>query len=309
MRLVQYDNGGHVGVGVEVGEQVFYAGYPDMLSFIRDGDRAMDRAHEAARASGRPVRFDKLAAPITNPGKIFGSGPNYLGHGREDPDWVPANEPQWDFIKLASSITGPYDDIVIPPSDDVILRGPGSSARFAAEHGFAVDWEVELAVVIGSTAKNVGRAEAWDYIFGYTILNDVSARSVQFEFNQRDLGKNFDTFAPMGPCIVTKDEIPDLRDVRLESFVNGDRKQSDLVADQLNLPDVAIEWLSSIIRLDPGDVLSTGTPAGIGTFADPVQFLQLDDVVRCTASTIGHIENRVVAGADRTNRVRVARAG
>ncbi len=309
MRLVQYDNGGQLGVGVETGEQVFYTGYADMLSLIRDGQRALDRANEAAQAGGRPVRFDKLAAPITGPGKIFGSGPNYLGHGREDPDWVPANEPQWDFIKLASSITGPYDDIVIPPADDVILRGPGSSARFATEHGFAVDWEVELAVVLGATAKNVRREDAGDYIFGYTILNDVSARSVQFEFNQRDLGKNFDTFAPMGPCIVTKDEIDDLRNVRLESFVNGDRKQSDLVADQLNLPDVAIEWLSSIIRLDPGDVLSTGTPAGVGTFADPVQFLQVGDVVRCTASTIGHIENRVVPGTHRTNPARPARAG
>jgi 2,4-diketo-3-deoxy-L-fuconate hydrolase len=308
MRLVQYDNGGQLGVGVEVGEQVFYTGYGDMLLFIRDGDRAMDLAAEAARAKGRPVRYDKLAAPITNVGKIFGSGPNYLGHGREDPDWVPADEPQWDFIKLASSITGPYDDIVIPPANDVILRGPGSSARFAAEHGFAVDWEVELAVVVGATAKNVRREDAADYIFGYTILNDVSARSVQFEFNQRDLGKNFDTFAPMGPCIVTKDEIADLGDVRLESFVNGERKQSDLVADQLNPPDVAIEWLSSIIRLDPGDILSTGTPAGIGTFADPVQFLHVGDVVKCTASTIGHIENRVILGTQRTNPARTARA-
>jgi 2,4-diketo-3-deoxy-L-fuconate hydrolase len=302
MRLVQYQNGDQQGVGVMRDDEIVYAGYGDMLSFIRDGERAMDAARRALDA-GRPVRYDKLLAPITNSGKIFGSGPNYLGHGQEDPDWVPADEPQWDFIKLTSSVTGPYDDIVIPPADDVIKRGPGSKAKFAEEWGFAVDYEVELGVVMGTTAKNVRREDADDHVFGYTIINDAGSRSVQFYFGQRDLGKNFDTFCPMGPCIVTRDEIPDVRQVRVEAYVNGERRQSELVADQLNLPDVAIEWLSSIIRLDPGDVLSTGTPAGCGTFMDPPQFLRPGDVVKCTASGIGYIENHVVAGSARTRPV------
>jgi 2-keto-4-pentenoate hydratase/2-oxohepta-3-ene-1,7-dioic acid hydratase in catechol pathway len=302
MRLVQYLNGDQLGVGVMRDDEVVFAGYSDMLSFIRDGERALDRARDALER-GRAVRYDKLAAPITNSGKIFGSGPNYLGHGKEDPDWVPADEPQWDFIKLTSSVTGPYDDIVIPPADDVIKRGPGSEAKFAEKHGFAVDYEVEFGVVIGKTAKNVRREVANEHIFGYTIINDVGSRSVQFSFNQRDLGKNFDTFCPMGPCIVTLDEVRDLGAVRLEAIVNGETRQSELVADQLNLPDVAIEWLSSIIRLDPGDVLSTGTPAGCGTFMDPPTFLSPGDVVRCTASGIGHIENNVVAGTARTRPV------
>lgn len=293
MRLVQYDNGGHVGVGVEVGQQVFYTGYSDMLSFIRDGDRALDRAREAARANGRPVQFDKLAAPITNPGKIFGSGPNYLGHGREDPDWVPANEPQWDFIKLASAITGPYDDIVIPPSDDVILRGPGSSARFAAEHGFAVDWEVELAVVIGSTAKNVRRAEAWDYVFGYTILNDVSARSVQFEFNQRDLGKNFDTFAPMGPCLVTSDELVSPEDTKLMTMVNNKMVQDGTTRDWIFPLRKLISALTHFMTLEPGDVVATGSPAGAGAFSKPQRFLKPGDTVTLEVQNIGQLENPV----------------
>jgi 2,4-didehydro-3-deoxy-L-rhamnonate hydrolase len=298
MRLVQYDNGGQIGVGVQVGEEVHYAGYGDMLDFIRDGDRALDRAHDA-EAAGRPVHYDKLIAPITNAGKIFGSGPNYLSHGVEDPEWVPADEPMWDFIKLTSAVTGPYDDIVIPPNDDVIKRLPGGPARFS-EHGFAVDWEVEFAVVIAKTAKNV-RKENWlDHVFGYTIINDAGSRSVQFYFGQRDMGKNFDTFSPMGPCIVTKDEIPDITKVRIESFVNGEQMQSELVGDQLNLPDVAIEWISSVIRLNPGDVLSTGTPAGCGTFQDPPRFLKPGDVVRCSASGIGYIENHVVLGSART---------
>jgi 2,4-didehydro-3-deoxy-L-rhamnonate hydrolase len=299
MRLVQFLNGDQLGVGVLRDDEVVYAGYPDMLAFIQDGERAMDRARTAI-ASGRPVRYDKLTAPITNAGKIFGSGPNYLAHGKEDPDWVPADEPQWDFIKLSSSVTGPYDDIVIPPADDVIIRGPGSPAKFAAEWGFAVDYEVELGVVIGRTAKHVRREDAEAHIFGYTIIDDVGARSVQFHFGQRDLAKNFDTFGPMGPCIVTRDELPDIRGMRIEAFVNGERRQSELIADQLNLPDVAIEWISSIIRLDPGDVLSTGTPAGCGTFMDPPRFLQPGDVVRCTAEGIGFIENRVVLGTERT---------
>jgi 2-keto-4-pentenoate hydratase/2-oxohepta-3-ene-1,7-dioic acid hydratase in catechol pathway len=300
MRLVQYVNGDQVGVGVMRGDEVVYAGYADMREFIEDGERALDRAR-SAHENGRPVRYDKLAAPLTTSHTIFGSGPNYLSHGQEDPEWVPSDEPMWDFIKLTTAVTGPYDDIVIPPADDVIKRGPGSPARHAEEWGFAVDWEVELGVVIGKRAKNVQRANAWDHVFGYTIIDDVGARSVQFHFGQRDLGKNFDTFAPMGPCIVTRDEIPDLGAMRIESFVNGERRQSELIADQLNPPDVAIEWLSSIITLRPGDVLSTGTPAGCGTFMDPPQFLRPGDVVRCTASGIGHIENRVVAGTARTN--------
>jgi 2-keto-4-pentenoate hydratase/2-oxohepta-3-ene-1,7-dioic acid hydratase in catechol pathway len=299
MRLVQYRNGDQQGVGVLRDEEVIYAGYADMLSFIQDGDRALDHARRSLE-TGSPIRYDKLLAPITNSGKMFGSGPNYLGHGQEDPDWVPADEPQWDFIKLTSSVTGPYDDIVIPPADDVIKRGPGSKAKFAQDWGFAVDYEVEFGVVIGKTAKNVRRADAYEHVFGYTVINDVGSRSVQFHFGQRDLAKNFDTFCPMGPCIVTRDEIEDLSQVRTEAYVNDELRQSELISDQLNLPDVAIEWLSSIIRLDPGDVLSTGTPAGCGTFMNPPRFLQPGDVVRCTATGIGHIENRVVQGTART---------
>jgi len=299
MKLVQYDNGGQIGVGVLVGDEVRYAGYEDMLSFIRDGDRALDRARDAAE-TGRPARYDKLTAPITNSGKIFGSGPNYLSHGQEDPDWEPSDQPRWDFIKLTSAVTGPYDEIVIPPNDDVIKRVPGGNAKFS-EHGFAVDWEVEFAVVIGKTAKNVRREDWLDHVLGYTIINDVGARSVQFYLNQWDMAKNFDTFSPMGPCIVTKDEIPDISEVLIESYVNGQRMQHEYVRDQLNPPDVAIEWISSVIRLDPGDILSTGTPAGCGTFMNPPQFLKPGDVVKCSASGIGHIENHVVAGMARTH--------
>lgn len=300
MRLVQYSSNGATGVGVLRDEDVVATGYGDMLSFIRDGEAALTAARKALESGGDTVGDHKLLAPITNPGKIWGSGPNYQSHGDEDPDWIPADEPMWDFIKLSSAITGPYDDIVIPPNDDVIKRLPGGPAQFS-EFGFAVDWEVELGVVIGKDGKNVRRGDAHEHIFGYTVINDVGARSVQFYFGQRDLGKNFDTFCPMGPCIVTADEIEDPASMVLESYVNGDRKQHESVGDQLNPPDVAIEWLSSVSRLDAGDVLSTGTPAGVGTFSDPVQFLSPGDVVRCSISGIGHIENNVVQGTARTH--------
>ncbi len=178
----------------------------------------------------------------------------------------------------------------------MIRRAPGGSARFS-EHGFAVDYEVEFGVVIGTTARHVRREDAMDHVFGYTIFNDVGARSVQFHNGQRDLAKNFETFCPMGPWIVTRDELPDWEGVRIESHVNGELRQRALVKEQIGPPPVAIEWLSSVMRLNPGDCLMTGTPAGCGTFMDPPRFLVPGDIVTCSASGIGELTNPVVAGS------------
>jgi 2-keto-4-pentenoate hydratase/2-oxohepta-3-ene-1,7-dioic acid hydratase in catechol pathway len=298
MRIVQYLNGGQMGCGVQVGDDVFFAGYGDTLSLIRDGDRGLETAARAA-AESDPVRYDRLIAPLTNPGKIFGSGVNYASHGDEDPGYVFPDEVVWDFIKLPSAIIGPGDPIVIPPTDDVIVRQPGSAAQLS-EHGFAVDYEVELGVVIGKRTKNVAREDALEHIFGYTVFNDVGSRSVQFHNRQADLGKNFDTFCPMGPCIVTKDDLPDWQQIRVESYVNGERRQSALVGEQIAPPPVGIEWLSSIITIEPGDCLSTGTPAGCGTFMNPPRFLEPGDTVTVSASGIGELTNPVVAGEART---------
>jgi 5-carboxymethyl-2-hydroxymuconate isomerase len=209
------------------------------------------------------------------------------------------DEVVWDFIKLASAIVGPGDPIVIPPADDVIVRRSGGVAQFA-EHGFAVDYEVEFGVVLATHAKNVRREEALEHVFGYTVFNDVGSRSVQFHNGQRDLGKNFDTFCPMGPCIVTKDELPDWQAIRIQSHVNGELRQDALVGEQIGAPPVAIEWLSSVITLEPGDCLMTGTPAGCGTFMDPPRFLQPGDTVTVSANGIGELTNPVVAGTART---------
>jgi 2-keto-4-pentenoate hydratase/2-oxohepta-3-ene-1,7-dioic acid hydratase in catechol pathway len=298
MRIVQYEAGGRMGCGVEVDGAVFATGYADTLTLIRDGQRGLERAHDAPDA-GDAVAVDCILAPLTNPGKIFGSGVNYTSHGDEEPGFVFPDEVVWDFVKVASAIVGPGEPIVIPPADDVIVRGPGSTAPFS-EHGFAVDYEVELGVVLGTRARNVSREDALDHVFGYTVFNDVGARSVQFHNGQRDLAKNFDTFCPMGPCIVTKDELPDWEAIRIESRVNGELRQSALVGEQIGPPPVAIEWLSSVITLDAGDCLMTGTPAGCGTFLDPPRFLQPGDVVAVSASGIGELTNPVVEGAART---------
>jgi 2-keto-4-pentenoate hydratase/2-oxohepta-3-ene-1,7-dioic acid hydratase in catechol pathway len=298
MRIVQYQAGGSIGCGVELEREVYATEYADTLALIRDGDRGLERALEASER-GDPVAVDRILAPLTNPGKIFGSGVNYRSHGDEEPGFVFPDEVAWDFIKLASAIVGPGEPIVIPPAGDVIVRQPGSAAPFS-EHGFAVDYEVELGVVLGARARNVRREDALEHVFGYTVFNDVGSRSVQFHNGQRDLGKNFDTFCPMGPCIVTKDELPDWEAIRIESRVNGELRQQALVGEQIGPPPVAIEWLSSVITLEPGDCLMTGTPAGCGTFLDPPSFLQPGDTVMVSASGIGDLTNPVVQGTART---------
>jgi 2,4-diketo-3-deoxy-L-fuconate hydrolase len=296
MKIVQYRTGDAVGCGVQVGDDVFATGYATTLALVEDGARGLEAAAKAAE--GEPIAVDRTIHPI-KPWKIFGSGVNYKAHGEEAANFVPPTEPRWDFIKLSSAVIGPGEEIVIPPADDVILRGPGSDLSYA-ELGFAVDYEVELGVVLGKRAKNVRAEDAGDYILGYTVINDVSARSVQLNNGQVDLGKSFDTFCPMGPWILTRDELPDITSVRIQSRVNGELRQDSLISDQLFLPHAAIEWLSSIITLEPGDVLSTGTPAGIGLFRDPPALLQPGDTVTVSASGIGEVTNPVVAGTART---------
>jgi 2-keto-4-pentenoate hydratase/2-oxohepta-3-ene-1,7-dioic acid hydratase in catechol pathway len=288
MRLCTYQRGETTGVGVQLDGQIYPTAYADMLSLIRDGDNGLDAARQATNTT--PIPIDRLLAPIPRPGTIFGSGVNYRSHGDEEPGYVFPDEPQIDFIKTPNAVVGPGDDIVIPPHDRIIVR----------PDGYKVDYEVEFGVVIGRRARNVGQADALDYVFGYTVFNDVGSRGVQFPKRpglgrQADLGKNFDTFMPMGPVIVTSDEIPDLAKAHIRAWVNGELRQDAYLAEQLFPVPVLIEWISSIITMEPGDCISTGTPAGCGTFRQPPVFLQPGDVVNVAEDTIGELENRVVA--------------
>jgi 2,4-didehydro-3-deoxy-L-rhamnonate hydrolase len=294
MRLCTFEANGQSAVGVERDGQVWPTGYADMLALIADGDAGLARA-SAHAAAAAPIVPDRLQAPIPRPGVIFGSGVNYRAHGDEEPGAHTPTEPRIDFIKLPGAVIGPDAPIVIPPADGVIRR----------PQGFQVDYEVEFGVVIGRRCKGTTQADALDCVFGYTLFNDVGSRAVQFgvdplvgdrKWLQADLGKNFDTFAPMGPVIVTKDEIPDLSRAHLRCWVNGELRQETTLALQLFPAPVVIEWISSIITLQPGDCLSTGTPGGIGTFMDPPRYLKPGDVVTVAEDTIGQMTNPVVAG-------------
>ena len=216
----------------------------------------------------------RLLAPV-EPGKVVAIGLNYMDHIREsgvEPPKVPLV-----FAKFPSSITGPQDPIRLP--QELTQR---------------VDWEVELAVVIGSRARNVAREDALAHVDGYTVANDVSARDLQFSDGQWVRGKSLDTFCPLGPVVVTADEIPDPQGLRLTTRVNGELVQ-DATTD-LMVFDVAtlISFCSHSFTLEPGDVLLTGTPWGCGEFMDPKRSLAPGDVVECEIEGIGALRNPVL---------------
>jgi 2-keto-4-pentenoate hydratase/2-oxohepta-3-ene-1,7-dioic acid hydratase in catechol pathway len=258
-----------------------------MLELIRGGEEnlrlaraAMDFAASTnSTTTARSWRFSledtKLLAPIPRPGKIFCSGLNYRSHVTENPGAAFLDDPRF-FVKVPTAVIGPGEPI----------RWPGSR--------FQVDYEVELAVVIGHTAYRLTRDNAMQHVFGYTILHDVSARWVQFKDKNEDMGKNFDTFAPLGPCIVTRDEIPDPRRLRLTLKLN-DRVMQDGTNEDWCFPlPRLLEWLTMGITLDPGDIVSTGTPAGIGYFRSPRVFLKPGDVCELEIPGIGTLVNPVV---------------
>ncbi|HQO27048.1 MAG TPA: fumarylacetoacetate hydrolase family protein, partial [Acidobacteriota bacterium] len=183
------------------------------------------------------------------------------------------------FTKATTAVNGPHGDIPLDP-------------RVTAQ----LDWEVELAVVIGRAGKNIPKAAAMDHVFGYTVLNDVSARDVQSNHGgQFFKGKSLDGACPMGPWIVTADELTDPHRLRLTSRVNGAVKQDASTAEFIFDIPTLIEWLSLGLTLLPGDVLATGTPSGVGFARTPPEFLQPGDVVECAIEGIGGIRNRIVS--------------
>lgn len=258
----------------------------DMLEFLRGGEAALQSARDAlafmAKRPAVPVggrltyAFEevKILAPIPRPGKILCTGINYRGHKEENPNATMPSEPFF-FSKLPSAVVGPGEPIIQPAQTDQL------------------DYEVEFAVVIGRTMKRTAESDVMDCIAGYTILHDVSARDVQFKDNQITLGKNFDTFCPLGPCIVTRDELPNPGNVKLRSFVNGKLMQDGSTVEWVFPLPKLLSFLSSIMTLEPGDVVSTGTPAGVGVFRKPQVFLKPGDVVRLEAEGIGVLENPV----------------
>ncbi|XP_045475939.1 fumarylacetoacetate hydrolase domain-containing protein 2-like [Harmonia axyridis] len=216
-----------------------------------------------------------LLPPIMRPDKVICIGLNYRNFCDELHITCP-NEPVA-FSKFPSCITGPYSDIRLPKISN------------------QVDWEVELAVVIGKEAKDVPANEAFNYILGYTIAQDISARDWQVRNGgQYLLSKSMDTFCPLGPYIVTRDEIPDPHNLTLRCWVNGVLKQEGNTRDLVHKIDKLIEHLSSVTTLYPGDLILTGTPCGVGYYKNPPEFLKPGDIVESEIEGIGKMLNHVV---------------
>ena len=279
MKLVRYRDGAEPGVGAIKGDGIVPLGndYPTMLAIIEGGPAAL-RAIEAKLAGAQPVipiTDAQLLAPIERPGKYLAIGMNYGKHLEEaDRLGVPRASHQVWFNKQTTCLAGPYEAIE-----------PGHTEK--------LDYEVELGAVIGKLAKNVAEAEAKNYVFGYVVANDVSARDFQFHSQTMTMGKSFDTHGPIGPWIVTADEIADPHALELKCFVNGEQRQSSNTSLMIANLWQQIAYLSSAFTLEPGDLIATGTPEGVGAGMQPPAFLQPGDVVRCEIEGIGAIENTV----------------
>ena len=257
---------------------------PDILSFLKGDSEYWNLAGEiltwAANLSSeqdllRPLSQTQLAPVVPNPSKIICIALNYMDHCREQKVEVPKSPVL--FAKFPSALIGSQDNITWPPA--------------ASQQ---VDYEAELAVVIGRTARNVPAERAYDYIAGYTISNDISARDVQFSDGQWVRGKSFDTFFPFGPFLATPDEVGDPGHLQILCRLNG-RLVQDSNTDQLifKIPEL-LEFITSTCTLFPGDVISTGTPNGVGVFRKPQIFLQQGDLIEVEIEKLGCLRNHVV---------------
>lgn len=226
------------------------------------------------RAGAAPLEGARLRAPL-RPGKIVAIGLNYMDHVRETGMEKPARPLV--FTKFTTSVIGDGEPIRI---DRAITR--------------RVDWEVELGVVVGRTMTGVEEADALDHVFGYVAANDVSARDVQFGDGQWVRGKSLDTFCPLGPVVVTRDEIADPQALRLRTVVNGEAVQDSTTAEMVFGVAELLSFCSRSFTLEPGDVLLTGTPWGCGEFMDPIRSLRGGDVVAVEVEGIGTVANPVV---------------
>jgi 2-keto-4-pentenoate hydratase/2-oxohepta-3-ene-1,7-dioic acid hydratase in catechol pathway len=259
------------------------AGFHDLLSLIAGGADAMDRVLRWVESAPGGERFDpsgmKLHAPIPRPPKIICIGLNYRDHAEESKMAIP--EVPTVFSKYTTAVTGHMHPIVLPRN----------SAK--------TDYEAELAVVIGKGGRHIRESQWRDHVFGYTILNDVSARDFQMATSQWMMGKTFDTFAPMGPAIVTTDEIEDPHNLNISLTLNGQVMQNSNTRNLIFDVPKLIAHLSSVFTLEPGDVISTGTPAGVGFVRKPPVYLQPGDEVVVQVQGLGQLMNPVVAETTR----------
>ena len=253
-------------------------GYADAESFIAAGDRALHSARSLiadGKSGSLPAASVQLLSPLLHPPRIFCVGLNYVDHAAES-KMVVQGVPTI-FMKLASGITGPDSDIVLPANS----KQP--------------DYEAELAVVIGRRASNVTHENWRECVFGYTILNDVSARDVQLATSQWTLGKSFPTFCPMGPWVVTADELTDPHRLDVRLTIDGETMQQANTRDLIFDIPAVLGYISAIVPLEPGDIVSTGTPQGVGLGRTPPRWMRPGEEIAIEISGIGRLVNRTVA--------------
>ena len=255
---------------------------PDILALLATDDwmswlQALLAAPSGGSTVTTPLAELRLRAPIPRPGKILAIGRNYLDHVNEA---ALTSLPEWPklFPLFPSNVVGPEDDIVKPTMTEQL------------------DWEVEVGVVIGRRAEHVPEDEAMGYVAGYTVINDISARDVQLSDEQLTLGKNFATFCPMGPALTLVDELPDPSGLQLRLRLNGQQMQSAGTAQMIFPIPYLVAFLSYVMPLEPGDVIASGTPSGVGIFRKPPVLLQPGDVLEAEIDGVGTLRNTVVAG-------------
>ncbi|MBF0223835.1 MAG: fumarylacetoacetate hydrolase family protein [Desulfobacterales bacterium] len=278
MRLIRFfNNNGEIRPGILQGNLIIdlkkvFPDIPDISeTFFKEGWIETIASATLPKASKLDVH---ISYPVCCPSKIICLGKNYIEHAKEGGFDLPKKP--LIFSKSANTLTGPFDPVIMPKTSS------------------QVDWEVELAVIIGKQGKGISKQDAHSYVAGFTVMNDVSARDVQFSESQWFRGKSFDTFAPLGPSIVTPDEIGGLdkaQNLRLTAKVNGKIMQDGNTKDMIfDIPSI-IEDISQDMTLMPGDIISTGTPAGVGIFRNPPILLKSGDIVECEVEKIGIIRN------------------
>ncbi|MFC7400607.1 fumarylacetoacetate hydrolase family protein [Chelatococcus sp. GCM10030263] len=252
----------------------------DVVGFLAAGERALPvyRSIGADAPGRRALAEVRLHAPVPSPEKYLAIGMNYSDHGAEAKR-LGVEVPPWQlwFNKQISCINGPFDDVILPKVSE------------------KTDYEAELAVVIGRACRYISPEEAPAVIGGYMIANDVSARDWQMRTGTMTLGKSFDTHGPIGPWLTLSEEVGDPHALDIRMFVNGEQRQAANTSQLIYNIWEQISYLSQVMTLKPGDILATGTPAGVGVARNPPVFLKPGDVMRVEIAGLGHIENRVVA--------------
>ena len=290
MRLVTFEDGRGQRLGVLQGEEIVDVtasggGLPKTIVEYCGNDRLKDLAKAVNGAPRLRLADVRLLAPVPRPAKnIFCVGKNYHEHAKEFHDSG--------FDASAGATASPDLPIIFTKAATTVI-GPGEPIPGSSDPTQSVDYEGELTVVIGKGGRGIKKADAYRHVFGYTILNDVTARTLQHAHKQWFLGKNLDGFGPMGPCVVTVDEVPDVTRLRLETRVNGEVRQSADVSDLIFDIPTLIETISGVMTLEPGDLIATGTPVGVGIGFKPPKYLKPGDTVSVTIEPIGTLTNPV----------------